>query len=46
VIETGEHPRPLTLRRHSTTYISRAVFVGLLPPEQILIHSYVKWLLR
>lgn len=46
VIETWEKPNPRTIRRHSTTYISRAVFLGLLPTEQTLIRSYVQWLLR
>ena len=46
VIETWEKPTPRTIRRQSTTYISRALFLGLLPTEQTLIRSYVQWLLR
>ena len=46
VIETWEKEIPRTIRRQSTTYISRAVFIGLLPTEQTLIRSYVQWLLR
>jgi len=46
VIETWEEPAPRTIRRQSKTYISRALFLGLLPTEQTLIRSYVQWLLR
>jgi hypothetical protein len=46
VIETWEKPQSPMLRQQSTTYISRAVFMGLLPSEQTLIRSYVMWLLR
>jgi hypothetical protein len=41
VIETWEQPTPTSLRRRSTSYVTRAAFVGLLPHEQTLIRSYV-----
>jgi hypothetical protein len=46
VIETSEQKAAATLRKQSTNYVTRAVFVGLLPHEQTLIRSYVMWLLR
>ncbi len=45
VIETWEQKQPPSLRTRSTTYVSRAAFVGLLPHEQTLIRRYVMWLL-
>jgi hypothetical protein len=46
VIETWEKPTPPTIHSQSKTYVSRALFLGLLPTEQNLIRNYVQWLLR
>lgn len=45
VIETCEQSTPRTIRRHSTTYVSRALFLGLLPNEQSQLRTYVHVLL-